>query len=503
MQRALKALSLLVQKLTLRTKLLFMMLSLLVLSVSSLFFLHLINEQLLVSQILNYTDELTTAIEIAQEQPAREGDPQVVLNAFAEKLRKLGVKEVSLTDEAEEVQASTNPGNIGKKLVRRSSGGRREYVIRGVLGEEVKSSVSQKTSTYRIPLVVGDRRVGYLVITRFLDDFSALSQSALVSRLAVTLGVFSIGLLFSLFLAWSFTRPLDNLTKAARQVSSGDLSVQVPLAGGEEIRCLSQTFNEMVERLREQRILEERLRAAERATSLGRLASAVAHEIRNPLNFVNLSIDHLRQRLLRNEAAPKDEFDRILRDVKSEVSRLNRLVGDFLNFGKPLRLNIVPVDLRVMLNQVSSLINPKARDQGVTMHVEIAEGIPLILLDPELIKSCLLNLMINALDAMPNGGTLSVSADFGVGEKEEYLHVAVTDTGEGMSPETLESAFEPYFSTKDAGFGLGLAMTQKIVQDHAGTISLQSEIGVGTRAEIRLPLAMRVEGGVKREPMRL
>src|SRR4029450_2825767 len=124
-----------------------------------------------------------------QEQPGSEGDPQVALKAYAEKLRQLGVKDVSIADAADEVQASTNPENLGKRLVRAKKKGPKEYVVRGVLGEGTGPPGSQSTSTLTIPIVVGDRRVGYLLITRILDDFSALSAAALVTRLIATLGV--------------------------------------------------------------------------------------------------------------------------------------------------------------------------------------------------------------------------------------------------------------------------------------------------------------------------
>ena len=472
--------------LDLKTKLLLMMLSLLALSGASLFFLHLLSERRLISQVRDYTEELSTAIDIAQQQPA-EGDPKVVLKAYTEKLRQLGVKDVTLADAADEIQASTNPDIVGKRLVQKKKPGR-EYVIRGVLGD-TPVGVPQRTSTLTIPVVVGDRRVGYLVITRYLDDFSTLSHEAFVSRLLATLVVFAVGILVSLYLSWTFSKPLRGLTTAARKVAAGDLSVKVDLGGGSEIASLSQTFNEMVERLREKRQLEERLHFAERSTALGRLASAVAHEIRNPLNFINLSIDHVRERMAPAEPASKEDFDRILRNMKSEISRLNRLVGDFLSFGKPMRLDIRPCALDEVLREVASLVDHKAKDQGITLRVEAGPSLPRVTADPELLKTCFLNLMINAVDAMPEGGFLTVGireqeAEDGVREVE----VSVSDTGHGMTPEEIASAFEPYFSTKDAGLGLGLATTHKIVSDHGGTIVLESVRSGGTTARIRLPL---------------
>jgi signal transduction histidine kinase len=429
---------------------------------------------------------LSTAIDIAQQQPAGVGDPKVVLKAYTEKLRKLGVKDVTLADAADEIQASTNPDIVGKRLIQKKRPGR-EYVIRGVLGDSV-AGVPQTTSTLTIPVVVGDRRVGYLVITRYLDDFSEQQQEAFVSRLLATLGVFGVGILLSLYLSWTFSKPLRALTKAARNVAAGDLSVRVDPGGGSEIASLSENFNEMVERLREKRQLEERLHFAERSTALGRLASAVAHEIRNPLNFINLSIDHVRERMAPADAR-KEDFERILRNMKSEISRLNRLVGDFLSFGKPMRLDIRSCALDEVLREVASLVDHKARDQGITLQVEAAATLPRVTADPELLKTCFLNLMINAVDAMPDGGLLTVAIREGKAEDGlPLVEVSVSDTGQGMSPEAVNSAFEPYFSTKDAGLGLGLALTHKIVSDHGGSIVLESAPDHGTTARIQLPL---------------
>lgn len=476
---------------SIKTKLLLMMLALLLLSVSSLFLLHLFSTQQLLSQVRAYTDDLSTAIEIAQEQPAAEKDAQTALKAYAEKLTQLGVKDVSIADAEEQVQASTNPKVVGKPLLRLSKKkGPREYVIRGVLGEETGPPGSHKTSTLTIPIVVADRRVGYLVITRILDDFSALSEEAFVSRLIATLGVFGFGILLALYLSWSFSRPLQQLTQAAKRVAAGDLSVKVPAPGSDETSVLARSFNEMVDRIRENRLLEERLHFAERSTAMGRLAAAVAHEIRNPLNFVNLSIDHLREQLSAQEARPRGDFERILGTMKSEISRLNRLVGDFLSFGKPMRLDPRPCALEEVVREVAALVDHKARDQGIALAIETEEGLPSVVADADLLKTCFLNLMINGVDAMPEGGLLSVSVRRRAAGEPGGLVVEVSDTGHGMPPDAVRAAFEPYFSTKDTGLGLGLALTRKIVEDHGGSIALDSEPGRGTTVRIMLPLLL-------------
>jgi signal transduction histidine kinase len=463
-----------------------MMLSLLVLSAGSLFVLHLFSERALLARIRDYTEELSTAIEITQEQPGGGTDLQKAVQAYAEKLRQLGVKDVSIADaSAEVVQASTNPRIVGKKLARRR--GPAEYVIRGVLGEEGPLG-HPTTSSLTIPIVVGDRRVGYVIITRILDDFSVLSESALASRIAATLAVFALGMLLSLVLASAVSRPVQALTDAARRVAVGDLSARVRATGSDELGALARTFNQMVERLGESRALEERLHVAERATAMGRLASALAHEIRNPLNSISLTIDHVRTRLAPEDPARRGESEALMATLKSEVTRLNRLVGDFISFGQPARLDPRPCDVGAVVRETAALVEHKARDQAIQIEEDVPAGLPATVADPELLKTCFLNLVLNAFEAMPGGGRLSLAVRLEDGALPPAIAVRVSDTGVGMSPEAAASAFEPYFSTKETGVGLGLALVSRIVEGHGGSITLDSTPGQGTSVRLLLPV---------------
>jgi signal transduction histidine kinase len=463
-----------------------MMLALLVLSLGSLFVLHLFSESALLARIGDYTEELSTAIEITQEQPVGGADPQKAVQAYAEKLRQLGVRDVSIADaSAEVVKASTNPRNVGKKLARRR--GPAEYVIRGVLGDE--DTAGHTTSNLTVPIVVGDRRVGYVIVTRILDDFSVLSKNALASRVAATLAVFALGMLLSLFLASAVSRPVQALTEAAGRVAAGDLSARVRATGTDEIGALARTFNQMVERLGESRALEERLRAAERSTAMGRLASALAHEIRNPLNSISLTIDHVRTRLGPDDPERRAEFSSVLATLKSELVRLNRLVGDFLSTGQPARLDPRSCDVGAVVRETAALVEHKARDQAIAVELDVAEGLPTTVADPELLKTCLINLVLNAFEAMPGGGRLGIRVRVDETASPAATEVLVSDTGVGMSPEAAASAFAPFFSTKETGVGLGLALVNRIVEGHGGSISLDSEPGRGTTVRLRLPFS--------------
>ena len=174
--------------------------------------------------------------------------------------------------------------------------------------------------------------------------------------------------------------------------------------------------------------------------------------------------------------------------MKGEISRLNRLVGDFLSFGKPMRLDSRLCAVDEVLQEVASLVEHKAKDQGILLTVDAEPDLPRVVVDPELLKTCFLNLMINAVDSMPGGGVLSVSIHRESNGGPPELCVEVKDTGKGMTPEEIRTAFEPYFSTKDTGLGLGLALTHKIVADHGGAITLESAPDRGTTARVSLPI---------------
>jgi hypothetical protein len=476
---------------SLRARLQLMMLSLLALSIGSLFVLHLFSERALLDRVRDYTEELSTAIEITQEQPGSGADLQMTVQAYADKLRKLGVRDVSIADASEEVvQASTDPRNVGKKLARRK--GPAEWLIRGVLGDEAPLG-HPITSSLRVPIVVGDRRVGYVVITRILDDFSLLSKTALVSRIAATMAVFALGMLLSLYLSSAVSRPVQALTEAAGRVAKGDLSSRVPAMGSGEVGALARTFNQMVERLAEGRALEERLRVAERSTAMGRFASALAHEIRNPLNSISLTIDHVRRWLAPEDEARRAEFQSLMATLKSEVARLNRLVGDFLSSGQAARLDPRPCDVGAVVRETAALVEHKARDQAIRLDVDVMEGLPTTVADPELLKTCLLNLVLNAFEAMPGGGRLALSTRLEGPPDMGLIAVVVSDTGIGMSPRAAASAFEPFFSTKEAGVGLGLALVRRIVEGHGGSVALESTAGGGTTVRLVLPVRRPAE----------
>lgn len=304
-------------------------------------------------------------------------------------------------------------------------------------------------------------------------------------RLLATTGLLILALGFAVSIGWSFTRPIQRLASAARRVAAGDLDFQVAVERRDEVGELGSTFNEMIAGLKSKRELEEKLNNAERQAAIGRLTQAVAHEIRNPLNVINLSIDHVASKYGPADEGAREQFTRILSSLRDEVARLKRLVNDLLNYGRPARLIVEPIDLRKLVDDTLSLIRPQADEQGVEVTLEGGGSSAEILGDRERLKSCFSNLAINALQAMPNGGHLNAR----IGNPDGTVEVTLSDTGVGISDDALNKIFEPYFSTKQAGFGLGLAVAKAIVEEHRGQIDVKSELNRGTTFTVRLPAA--------------
>lgn len=327
------------------------------------------------------------------------------------------------------------------------------------------------------------------VMVLFENDRSEVEWRA-ARPLVVTLGVLLASSLVTFMLVWWFSRPIANLAAAARSVAAGDLSVRVPEAGrNDEVGRLASRFNEMTAELEKKRDLEAKLQQAEKSAVVGRLGSAIAHEIRNPLNYINLTLDHLRSKFAPKEDDRKEVFDKLTSQLKSEVARINRQISDFLNYSRPAKADLRPISPRDLIDDSLRIIEPEAAEKNVTIGVIEHEEVPLVIGDPEFLRSVFNNLFLNAVQAMePDGGHLGVkitSDDDG-----KFVTFEISDTGKGIKSENLDNIFEPYFSTKETGTGLGLAIVQKIVETHNGEILVQTELSKGTTFTVNLPAAI-------------
>ena len=222
------------------------------------------------------------------------------------------------------------------------------------------------------------------------------------------------------------------------------------------------------------RQLEMQLDISSRLTALSRLTSGVAHEIKNPLNAMALHLEVLKSRL--EETEP--EVDVISREIK----RLDHVVKTFLNFNRPLELKMDTMNLAAMAEEVATLVTPDAKSKGISVQTDIDPGV-WISGDRDLIQQAVLNVVVNAMEAMKEGGNLRIATAFADGESI----IAIADTGPGIPAEVQDKIFNLYFSTKANGSGIGLAMTFRVVQMHSGTIDFVSETGKGTSFRMRFP----------------
>jgi len=269
-----------------------------------------------------------------------------------------------------------------------------------------------------------------------------------------TLAVLLLAAFASGFLVWQFTRPLRELSRATRRVAAGDFSFRVPAADRrDEIGQLASTFNEMVAQLGRMRELESQVKQAEQSAVVGRLASAIAHEIRNPLNYINLTLDHLRTSLAPSEPKKRALVEQLTLQLKAEVARINTRITEFLKYSRPANLNLQPLDLGETLRDALRMVEVQAADAGVEVRLDANGARARVVGDRESLRSLFTNLIINGMQAMDAPGgrlTVELSADDG------HARVSVTDTGRGISPEHLDKIFEPYFSTKATGTGPAL-----------------------------------------------
>jgi signal transduction histidine kinase len=310
-----------------------------------------------------------------------------------------------------------------------------------------------------------------------------------------TLAVLLIATLAAGILVWRFTRPIQELSGAARRVAAGDFNFRVPSAmRRDEMGALASVFNEMIARLGGMRDLETRLNLAERSAVVGRLASAIAHEIRNPLNYINLTLDHLRTSLAPSDPEKRAKVERLTTQLKAEVMRINARISEFLSYSRPAQLEMRPLDLRAAIEDALRIVEVQAAESNIQTRIEQLGEMPNVRGDAESLRSLFTNLIINAVQAMEGndaGGRLTITLSMNdVGR----ACVSIRDTGRGIAAESVSQIFEPYFSTKETGTGLGLAIVKKAVDDHDGTVTVTSKQGEGTTFTVTLPTERRDEG---------
>ena len=465
----------------LNAKLIIIMLTLLILAMMTLFTLNQLSQKKLVSEIQDSSTAISEILQKSVEDLTSETEVETSrLADYLKDARQKGINEINIINPEGEIIDSSDPAKIGKKReIRKLEKGLKAAPT----GKRGIGGASSRPYNLVVPVIVGDEQLGYVEIDLLLDNIREIQHDNFIRRLAATCVIFSLGTMLIIFLARRYTFPIQRLVLKVRRVADGDLSVTVPVDSSDEIGELARSFNEMVEQLRERKNLEERLHEAEHLSRVGQLASGIAHEIRNPLNYISLAIDHLKDEM--RSACPEKQADMgaIADTIKEEVRKANYMVLNFMNYGRPLKLRRTHVAYGEIIDRALTVLQVKLSEQKVTVQVDLDPDLPPLYCDQELIRNCLFNFITNGAQAMPQGGVITLGASV----RDGYFRLTFTDQGTGISPEDLEKIFQPYFTTKEAGIGLGLAITDRIIREHGGRIEAESQPGVGTTITVLLP----------------
>jgi PAS domain S-box-containing protein len=263
-----------------------------------------------------------------------------------------------------------------------------------------------------------------------------------------------------------------------------DISV-MPLVRSKSVRGTIITIEDITGKKNE----EMRSRRFESLASLTNLAATVAHEIKNPLGSISIYVQLLRKSLVRHGISDDPQIKKSLDVVNEEIERLNKIIVDFLFAVRPLRFEFAPLDVNALVRALSDFFAEEMKTARIVLTLELGEGLPLIQGDERFIRQMFINLVKNAMSAMPNGGTIRIGTKLA----EDMLVIKVEDNGSGIPAAMLHKIFEPYYTTKVDGTGLGLTMTYKVVKEHGGDIRVQSEEGHGTCFTIMLPVLRRAQ----------
>ena len=338
-------------------------------------------------------------------------------------------------------------------------------------------------SVHAIPLNGQDNQLlGILLVGNTRRPYVELRDRIRSAALLAGSVGFVLAILFSGWASSRVTRPVEQLAEAAREVAAGNWNTRVAVDSSDELGALAESFNRMTGELLQQR---ERRVQAERVAAWRELARRLAHELKNPLFPLQLTVENM----VRARQQSPEQFDEIFPESSStllaEIANLKTIISRFSEFSRMPQPQFQRVQVNEVVQNVARLLQAQLQspEHPIACRLELAENLGFIAADPELLYRAFSNLALNAMDAMPEGGTLTMRT----WQSGDRVTVEIADTGSGLTAEECERLFTPYYTSKAHGTGLGLAIVQSIVSDHGGRISVRSQLGRGTTLTIDLP----------------
>ncbi len=331
--------------------------------------------------------------------------------------------------------------------------------------------------------------IGILYVGILEKPYNDLMLRTMLIFLTITGAGMALALITSYILSRSILKPIGNLVKGAQRLAGGEFDTRIPVESRDELGTLCSAFNEMGEALadRERQLkerMQEQLTQSEKLASIGRLAAGVAHEINTPLTGI-LTYSSL----LMEERSLPESVRRDLKVIVDETTRCRQIVRNLLDFARETKIEVARADINRLIHKTLDIVRKQSLFRDIDIREKLQEELPEVMVDPNQIRQVIMNLVLNAAEAMPDGGYLFITTEHK--PDRNYIRLSLRDTGCGIPPEDLERIFQPFFTTKERGkgTGLGLSVSYGIVQRHGGTITVASQVGKGTTFEIQLPIA--------------
>jgi signal transduction histidine kinase len=412
------------------------------------------------------------------------------------------VSVVRIIDEKGVVLKSSQPdeeGSTAHPSIMDSAEKKQILNVRTVEGERVFSYVKPVANRRQCWSCHGTQPIlGFINIELLTSESDKeITASTVTTTVANAAVMICIGLGTWIMVRTMIDRRVAPLVQTMRKVEAGDLSARADVRGEDEIGEFTMRFNAMVSELEAAQAdlrsyHAEQMEKAERLASLGQLAAGLAHEIKNPLAGIAGAI-HIIADELREDDSRKEIFDEVL----VQVDRLERTVKDLLNFARPPKPELRWASVSELLSGTLALLTPQMKEQDIHVVSRFSAHVPDAKVDAKQIQQVFLNLMLNAIQAMPNGGTLEIATQLEARppHKNLFVRADITDTGYGVEREALGQIFGPFFTTKHKGTGLGLSIAARIVEEHGGFIDVESRPGEGSCFSVFVPAGKEPEGG--------